>query len=119
MAPIVHHIHIVYKEIYQLGRKIPKRDKLGLHRTIEELCLSTLTASIRASLSSKQDKSPVIREIRIAVETLKYLIRVSCELRVIEEKHYVSVEGKLQEISKMAVGWERYITKQPSKEGLF
>ena len=90
---------------------MPKRDKLGLHSAIEQTCIKTLSLGIEASLAKKIDKWETIRTIRVYVETLKYLIRTEFELNVIKRKQYLSLEEKLQEISKEAVGWERYANK--------
>lgn len=99
-----------------IGNRIPKRDKLGLHAVVEKICIKVLTLSIRASLESKIDKQETIRELRINVETLKHLIRAEFELKIIQDKQYLSLEEKLQEISKEAVGWERYINKSSPQE---
>lgn len=111
MAPIIFHIQSLYKEIYQIGNKIPKRDKLGLHGIVEKICIEMLALSIKASLETRTDKREPIRELRIDAEILKYLIRVESELKIIQEKQYLLLEEKLQEISKEATGWEKYATK--------
>ena len=94
-----------------MGNRIPKRDKLGLHGNVEKICINILALSIRASLENKLVKQETIRELRIDIETIKYLIRIESELNIIQEKHYLSLEEKLQEISKEATGWEKYTNK--------
>src|SRR3989344_6035185 len=116
VAPVIFHIQSLYKEVYLIGNRIPKRDKLGLHAVVEKICIKVLTLSIRASLESKIDKQETIRELRINVETLKHLIRAEFEPKIIQDKQYLSLEEKLQEISKEAVGWERYINKSSPQE---
>lgn len=111
MAPIIFHIQSLYKEIYSIGTRLPKRDKLGLHAEIEKICLKILKLSIQASLEVRLAKEQVIRKLRIEIEALKHLIRVESELKVVKEKEYLSIQEKLQEISKESVGWERYINK--------
>ena len=120
MAPIIVHVQKLYQELYKIGGQVPKRDKLGLHAEIDKACIKTLSACIQASLTSRNNKLAIIREIRISVETMKYLVRISHELSIIDQKKYISIESKLQEISKMATGWEKYITNNPQKNsGLF
>ncbi|MBI2086809.1 MAG: four helix bundle protein [Candidatus Zambryskibacteria bacterium] len=98
---------------------MPKRDKLGLHAEVERICLNLLSLAIRASLENRTDKREVIRELRINVETLKYLIRVEFELKIIRESYYLLFEEKLQEISKEALGWENYAKKNSPQGELF
>lgn len=114
VAPIIFHIQLLYKEIYQVGSRLPKRDKLGLHANIEEICLRILDLSIRASLDLSSTKHNIVRELRIYIESLKYLIRTEFELKIIKENQYLSLQEKLQGISKEAAGWERYSDKHKS-----
>src|SRR3989344_8685614 len=98
VAPIIFHIQSLYKEIYSIGTRIPKRDKLGLHRNVENVCIQMLTLSIKASLENQTHKEEVIRELRIHIETLKHLVRTEFEVNIIKEMHYLSIQEKLQEI---------------------
>ena len=117
VAPIIFHIQSLYKELHDIGNKIPKRDKLGLHLEVEKICLKMLSLSIKASLENRGEKENTIRELRIGTETLKHLIRAESELKIIQEKVYLFIEEKLQEISKEAVGWEKYVSKSsPPRE---
>jgi len=117
VAPIVHCVEKLYQELYLIGEKISKRNKLGLHKNIEDVCREILILSIRASLTSRYKKLPVIDEIRVQTETLKYLVRISKELSIISPKQYIGFEAKLIEISKMATNWQKYITNNPPKSG--
>ena len=111
VAPIISHIQLLYKEIYAIGNQIPKRDKLGLHANIEKICINMLSKSIQASLKDREIKQQTLKELRIEIEILKHLIRIEFELNIIKEKSYLSIQEKLQEISKEAVGWEKYANK--------
>ncbi|MEK7147837.1 MAG: four helix bundle protein [Patescibacteria group bacterium] len=117
MTPIIFHIQSFYKEIYIIGSKLPKRDKLGLHAVVEKICIKILTLSIKASLENKGSKQRTLKQLRINIETLKRLIRAELELKIIKENSYLLVQEKLQEISKEAVGWEKYAHKSsPQRE---
>jgi len=111
VAPIIFHIQSLYKEIYLIGMRIPKRDRLGLHAKIEETCIKMLALSIRSSLETRSNKQDMIRELRINIETLKHLVRTELEINIIKEEQYLNIQEKLQEISKEALGWERYANK--------
>jgi len=70
-----------------------------------------LILSIRASLESDSYKKDTIKKLRINMETLKHLVRTELEINIIKETQYLNLQEKLQEISKEAVGWERYANK--------
>ncbi len=108
--PIVHKITQLYKEVYILGKKIAKRDRFGVHNKIENLCLDILNIGIEAALTTKEEKKPLLRQLRIKIETAKHLIRISHDLNIINYNKYIVLQEKLQEISKMANGWLKYLT---------
>jgi hypothetical protein len=88
--------------------QLPKRDKFGIQLKIEENCLDMLTLSIDAALKTKEEKRLFLQQLRCKAEILKHLIRISHELKIFDQKIYIVLEGKLQEISKMAYGWMQY-----------
>ena len=105
-------IHIVcefYKKIYLLSPKIPKKDRFGIYLKIENFCLDIVSLVITAALESKNDKFNTLNSARIKIETLKRLIRITQELKIIENKKYIILESNLQEISKMLNGWIKYL----------
>ena len=89
-----------------------KRDKLGLHKIIEEKCLILLSNSIESALSPKNNKTELIGNLRRDIETLKHLIRLENELGIIKEKTYLSLSHLLQDISMMATGWHKFSQTQ-------
>ncbi len=76
---------------------------------IENLCLEILNLTVAAALETKNDKLILLNPARIKIEILKRLFRVACDLKVIENKKYINIELALQEISKMANGWIKYL----------
>ncbi len=111
---IVHTIKKVYTIIYQIGNKIPKRDKLGIHAHIERMTLDVMKNIISASLSRKNQKLEILEYARVELEVLKNLIRTEYELKIIPEKTYIYTESLLVETSKMTNGWIKYITQNPA-----
>jgi hypothetical protein len=108
-VPIVHKITKLYKDVYGLGSKISKRNKFGIYLKVENICLDLISISIDAALNQKDAKRPLLHQLRIKIETLKQLIRAMNELKMIENKAYIVLETQLQEISRMAAGWIKYV----------
>jgi len=98
--------------VYLIGNKLPKRDKLGLNSHIEKELLGIVSLLINASLESKIEKMITLKKARIQIETLKQLIRIEYEIKIISEKIYLRIQGDLQEISKMTNGWLKYAETQ-------
>ncbi|OGY60402.1 MAG: hypothetical protein A3B23_01860, partial [Candidatus Colwellbacteria bacterium RIFCSPLOWO2_01_FULL_48_10] len=108
-VPIVHTITDLYKNLYGLGKQIPKRDKFGIHSEIEKVCLESMSLSIQTALSPQNEKQGPLKELRINIEIIKRLVRISWETKIYPESKYIFIQGRLQEISKMASGWLKYI----------
>ncbi len=108
---IVNKVTEFYKEIYILNKKLTKQEKFSMGRKIEGICLDCQSLSIEATLS--KDKIETVKKLRIKTEILKSLIRILEELKIINIKRYLALQEKIQEISKMATGWQKYIDKEP------
>ncbi len=76
---------------------------------VENICLDSIIISIDAAFNQRENKSVLLYELRIKIETLKQLIRIMKELKIIEDNQYIGLEGKLQEISRMTSGWIKYL----------
>lgn len=92
-----------------MGKRAPKRDHFGLFLKIEHACLETLELAITAALENRENKSAVLKLLKIKIEVIKHLVRTTLELNMIENKKYLNLAGQLQEISRMTNGWLRYL----------
>jgi len=96
---------------------MPKRDKLGIHKVIEEKSLKILCQAIDTALHAKTEKIQLLFELRREIETLKHLIRIENELGIIQEKTYLNLSQLLVNISMMATGWQKSLqTQNPQKQ---
>lgn len=76
---------------------------------IENICLEILDLAITSSLETKINKLSFLNSARIKIEALKNFFRVVYELKIISQKTYIELEIDLQELSKMANGWIKYL----------
>ena len=88
---------------------MPKRDKLGIHATIESICITLLELIIGATFEAAKNKIAYLLQSRIKIESLKHLVRSELELYIIDQDKYIDLQADLQEISKMANGWIKYL----------
>jgi len=71
----LHKIIGLYKQIYLLSSKLPKKDKFGIWLKIENIVLDLISLIIAAALEFKTNKLPILTSTRIKIEILKRLIR--------------------------------------------
>lgn len=63
---------------------------------------------MRAVYAQKMEKISFLREIDSKVNLLKILVRLTYEMKILDNKKYIDLQEKLQEIGKMVGGWMRY-----------
>ncbi|OGK18637.1 hypothetical protein A3B50_00435 [Candidatus Roizmanbacteria bacterium RIFCSPLOWO2_01_FULL_40_42] len=85
----------------------PKKDRYTLGQKCELLLLDVIEDIITASATPKQAKLPILKKLSIEVDLLKVLFRLGKDLRIIDDKKYLVLEEKLQEIGRMLGGWIR------------
>lgn len=85
------------------------------------MVIRSLTLAIDASLKSKPQKRAPLEQLRIEIEKVKHIIRVVYEVKVIKSEGYLELQTPLQEISKMATGWIKYLEtkKEPNNGSLW
>ena len=118
---IIHSLRELYAKTYLVGKQIPKADKLGIHKEIENKVIQTFSLGITAIYENPKNKIMVLERLRIELEVLKQLTRAEYEIHIITEKSYLQISKILQESSKQTNGWIKYLkTQNPTiQAGLF
>ena len=107
----MHKICDFYKKIYLFSQKIDKKNKFGIFAKIENICLDAIILILEARFEIKIYKIKPLKSARTKIEILKRLIRISWELKIIEDKKYIDLESDLIEISKEINNWINSLTK--------
>jgi len=69
-----------------------------------------------ASFLSPQEKSPYVRLAIRKQDALKVLLMILWETRSLDDKKYIALSVKLDEIGRNLGGWSGQLTKQNSPE---
>ena len=69
-----------------------------------------------ASFLGRTEKLPYVRLAIRKVDTLKLLLMVLWETKSLDNKKYIALSVKVEEIGKMLGGWSGQIQKQNSPE---
>lgn len=94
---------------------MPKKDKLGIHASVEKCCLELLAVTIVATFSQGKDKLVSLETARVRSQILIHLLRTEHELDILNEKTYMHLSHQLVEIGKMLNGWITYQTQKESR----
>lgn len=103
--PILQKMYELYKTFYSYSLNFPKKDRFGIGQRCEDLMLTLLQKIIRASKTSRDIKKRALYEVSIDLDTLKILIRLMKDVRVLDLKKYTVLQENLHEIGKMLGGW--------------
>ncbi len=109
-APILKKTVDLYKEFYEYLKMFPKKDQYLLGKRCEDHILLFMEHILIAASASKERKLHILEVANGKFDVLKVLFRMAREFKMIDNKKYLSLETKVQEIGKMLGGWIRAST---------
>ncbi|MBI5408248.1 MAG: diversity-generating retroelement protein Avd [Nitrospirae bacterium] len=83
--------------------KFPRDYKFTLGDRIVNNLLDSLELLIEAAYS--KEKYHLLRKLNLQLEKLRFLIRLSKDLKVMSIKKYAYIPGEINELGKMTGGW--------------
>ena len=107
--PLVHKVCELYKLFHECLKLFPKHEKYTLGQKINNLILKILESLLKTAYLPKQEKLTPLKESSAEINLLKILVRLANEIKALDNKKYILLQEKLQEIGKMVGGWIKYI----------
>ena len=83
--------------------RFPKDKRYTLGQRLEKKLLDILELLLCANYS--KDKLDLLKKANLELECFRYLIRLSCDLRFINLKHYEFISQQVNEIGRLVGGW--------------
>lgn len=93
---------------------IPKSQRHSFGYRIDTLFVEIIEAIAAASFSSPEEKRPFVRLSIKKIDALKILIMILWESKSLEDKKYIALSVKLDEIGRNLGGWSGQLLKQNS-----
>ena len=84
-----------------------KGSRYTIGSRIENKFLDLLELSYTAYFTGREQKEEKISACILAVDTLKFLVSVSWEGKLISNRHCEDVSAKLDEVGRMFGGWKK------------
>ncbi|MEI6660164.1 MAG: four helix bundle protein [bacterium] len=103
--------YLVWISFYEA---LPKIHKYTLGQKIDTLFIEVIEAISIATFLAREEKQPWIRLAIRKTDTLKILLMVLWEAKSIDNKKYINLSVKVEEIGRMLGGWSGQIAKQNS-----
>jgi hypothetical protein len=94
---------------------IPKGQRYTIGVRIENKLLDLSEMAYIAYFTEKERKVEKIVDCILVLDTLKFLVHITWEAKLISHKHYEEMGQKLEEIGKMFGGWKKNAEKGDNK----
>lgn len=114
LLPILQELKDVYLLWYSYYQILPKLHRHSLGQKLDGLFVESIEAISIASFLSREEKQPWVRLAVRKVDTLKLLMMILWETKSLDNKKYIALSLKLDEIGRMLGGWNGQLTKQNS-----
>ncbi|MBI4092071.1 MAG: four helix bundle protein [Candidatus Levybacteria bacterium] len=86
---------------------MPRGARFTIGTRIENKFLDLLELTYISYFTEKDKKSEKLSECILTLDTLKFLISVAWEGKVISNRHCEEISIKLEEVGKMFGGWKK------------
>lgn len=105
--PIFKKAYDLYKLFHDYRKLVPKQDRFTIFERCEQLILDVLEAILQASSEQKSAKAPTLERCSLKLNMLRVFVRLMKDVKAIDAKKYVAMEGVIDEIGRMLGGWIR------------
>jgi hypothetical protein len=116
ILPVLERLKTVYKLWHEYHELITKSQKYSLGNKIDNIFIEIIEMIASAAFSIKTEKLPYIKVAIRKLDTLKILLLVLWESNGIDNKKYINLSEKLNEIGKMIGGWYGQINRLAEKQ---
>ena len=95
----------VYKLWHGFLPNFQKDSRYTIGTKIDSLFLETIELIIKASYSDKTERFISLKGASSKLDLLKFFLQVAWEIKSLDNKKYILLSEKLDEIGKMLGGW--------------
>ena len=99
----------IYKLWHGFLALFPKSSRYTLGAKIDSLFLEVIELIIKASYSDRVEKLISLSNGSLKLDLLKFFLQVAWDIKSLDNKKYILLSEKLDEIGKMLGGWIRSI----------
>ncbi|MDD4412414.1 MAG: four helix bundle protein [Patescibacteria group bacterium] len=114
LIPLLQKIKDLYFLWYGYYKTLPKEHRYTLGGRIDVLLVEIIEAIVSASFLSKEEKQSYIKIAIRKNDTVKVFLLILWETKSLDNKKYIILSEKINEIGRMLGGWNGQLTKQNS-----
>jgi len=114
--PVLQKLKDIYLFWYQHYLIIPKTHRYSLGEKIDKYFVDAMEAVVTAGFLGQAEKLPYIRLAIRKIDTLKVFLMLLWETKSLDNKKYIALSEKLDEIGRNLGGWCGKILKDLEKQ---
>ena len=95
---------------------IPKQSRYTLGAKIDIIFIEIIEKVFSATGAAKIEKLPYLLAASQKLDTLKFLLLIAWEIKILDNKKYILISEPLNEIGRMLGGWHRKIANETPAE---
>ena len=103
--PLFKKLYELYKKLHEFRNTMPKQDRHTVWQKCENVLFDILEEVLLASQMPKAEKLPVIEKASFDLNSFRIFIRLSKEIKAIDDKKYILLQSDVDEIGRMLGGW--------------
>ncbi len=108
---LVQKLMSAYKLWHEFLPHFSKTSRYTLGIKIDTLLIEITESILIASRLSKEQKMPFIQKANAKLDLLKFFLQLSWEIKSLDNKKYLLLSERLEEIGKMLGGWQKQLLK--------
>tara|TARA_Y100000310_G_scaffold31967_2_gene30313 strand:- start:550 stop:930 length:381 start_codon:yes stop_codon:yes gene_type:complete len=109
--PLIQKLKDAYKLWQEFLKHFPKTTKYTLGEKIDSSFLEAIEFVFTASYLSKQQKRPFVQRVSSKIDLLKLFLQIAWEVKSLNNKKYIALSEKLDEIGRMLGGWNKQLSE--------
>ena len=114
LLPLLQRLKEVYLHWFTYYKDLPKLHRHSLGQKIDKYFIDVIEVVSFASFLKQNEKASYIRLAIRKLDTLKILLMILWETKTLDNKKYIALSLKLDDIGRMLGGWYGNVTKQNS-----
>ncbi len=114
LPSIMQKMKSAYQLWYEYYQILPKNHRHSVGQKVDTLFADAIETVSIAIFLSPEEKTPYIRLVIRKINTLNIFLMILWENKSLDNKKYIALSEKIDEIGKILGGWLGQITKQNS-----
>jgi len=105
--PVIEHTKKVYTLWLPIRRNIPRDERFGIGKRIDELFLTALEQLREASYAAGNGKIVLLGKVLQNIDLLRFFLQITWECKILEQKQYLVLAEEVESLGKMVGGWRK------------